>query len=196
MTKLKGAAILGAITVAGVMLVSSFPASSATSGLLISVRRLKNACGTTGDVNPVFAPVCNFVAALTARLVDLGLNPGDPIPSDVAEKALRTLRSPIKRILKGGCCRGLDRCDRCVQAVTEIETFLATNGTALAFQDTFVSACDSTFPDQPTRDECALQVAANVPSLIDNFLTDFPPLTACQNAALRACQSPSGAFLE
>jgi len=202
MTKLKGAAILGAITVAGVMLVSSFPASSATSGLLVSAHRLEKACETTGDV----APVCKFVAGFVVRVAALGLNPGDPIPSDVTEKALRKLRSPIKRLLKSGCCdgpcvlppdecppscvdacgSGFDRCDNCVKAVSEIEIYLATNGTANFLKDTLESACIGRFPDQATTDECIGQFAG-VPTLIDNFLTNFPPLTACQDAALHAC---------
>src|SRR5262249_46281211 len=127
----------------------------------------------------------------------------------VADKALRKLRSPIKRILRGGCCdlncafpdvfgqctapcgnpcgSGFDRCDNCVGAVTDIEIFLATNGTAQSLADTLSSACIGRFPDQATTDECIGQVGGNVPTLIDDFLTNYPPLTACQDVALRAC---------
>jgi len=199
MTKLKGAAILGAMIFAGVTLLNSFPASSATSFLLVSAKRLQKACPDTGATESI----CKFVAAAADRLAGVDLS--QPVPEDLVFKVLRKLRGPIKKELKDGCCdgpcepadcpavcehpcgAGFDRCDNCVQVVTGIEAFLATNGTANSLSDTLSSACDGRFDDPAITAECIGQIEDLMPPLIDWMLANLPPVTACQNAALRAC---------
>jgi hypothetical protein len=203
MTKLKGAAILGAMAFAGVMLVSSFPASSATGSLLVSARRLQNACKNTGSTETL----CKLVATLVDRWGPT-VEQGGPIPADLARKVLlRKLRTPVKRAFKSGCCEfpcdpgagcpgvcnnpcGADRCENCIQLVSDIEAYLSTNATAASLADTLSGACLGRFADQATTDECIGQIKGLVPELIDIFVANFPPVTACQNPALRYCPQP------
>lgn len=199
MTKLKGAAILGAMAFAGVMLVNTFPASSA-SFLLVSAHRLQNACKGTGSTETV----CKFVANLIDRWGPFIDSP-EPLPADLVRKGLRKLRTPIKRALKSGCCDpcltdpcptecanpcGADRCENCIQVVAGIESYLATNGTSQSLSDTLSDACLGRFPDQATTDECIGQIGGLVPPIIDELLASVPPTTACQNPALRYCPQP------
>jgi hypothetical protein len=202
MTNLKGAAILGAITVAGALLLTSFPASSATSVLLAGARRVERTCRTTGPVEPV----CKFVAGLMDRWGAVPL--GDPLPENVAEAGLRKLRAPVKRMQKSGCCdgcalnpgapgcsdvcqtpcgSGYDRCDSCIAAVQSIEAYLATNGTMQSLADTMSTACADRFDDPATIDQCVTQVYELAFGQTDRFLVTYPPLTACRSSVFRAC---------
>lgn len=181
MTKLKGAVILGAMALAGVTLLGSLPASSATSFLLVSGTRLAKACRNTGATEPV----CKFVANAVDRLAGVDLQ--QPVDERLVYKTLRKLRGPIKKAVKQGCCVGLNRCDACVTAVSEIEAYLATNGTSLMLADTLETACDGRFADPNVTAECKGQINGAIPPIIDWLLANYPPQIACQSDALRAC---------
>lgn len=184
MTKLKGAVILGAMALAGVTLLSSLPASSATSFLLVSGTRLAKACRDTGATEPV----CKFMANAVDRLA--GVDLGQPVDETLVYKTLRKLRGPIKKSIKQGCCAGQDRCEACVTAVSEVESYLATNGTAQLLADTLETACDGRFADPNVTAECKFQINGAVPPIIDWILANYPPVTACESDALRACLAP------
>jgi hypothetical protein len=181
MTKLKGAAILGSLVVAGAVLLGSMPASSATSFLLVSGQRLAKTCRNTGATEPV----CKFVANAVDRLAGVDLQ--QPVDDTLAYKTLRKLRGPIKKQMKQGCCVGLSRCDACVQAVSNVESYLATNGSAQTLADTLETACDGRFSDPAVTAECKNQIDAALPSIIDWILANYPPDSTCKSRALRAC---------
>jgi hypothetical protein len=98
MTKLKGAGILGAMILAALTLLTSFPASGKSSFLLASAHRLTNACRASIDDERI----CRFVAGIVVILDDL--DPADPVPPDLAERMLRKLRSPVRHFERVGCC--------------------------------------------------------------------------------------------
>ncbi|MCW5890273.1 MAG: hypothetical protein KIT14_06945 [bacterium] len=181
MTKLKGAAILGCLVVAGATLLSSLPASSATSFLLVSGQRLAKACRGTGATEPI----CKFVANAVDRLA--GVDFQQPVDETVVYKMLRKLRGPVKKQVKQGCCGGLNRCDACVHAVSNVEAYVATNGSVHMFSDTLQTACDGRFGDPVVTAECKGQIDDAIAPIIDWFLANYPPVIACQSRALRAC---------
>jgi hypothetical protein len=99
MTKLKGAAILGAMMFAGVTLLTSFPASGGSSFLPISLHRLQNACRAVEGVDD---GLCRITAGLVEKLGGLGFDPATP--PDQVERAIRKLRPFVQRSLRQTCC--------------------------------------------------------------------------------------------
>jgi hypothetical protein len=181
MTKLKGAAILGAMVLVGATLLSSLPASSASSFLLVSGQRLAKACRDTGATEPV----CKFVANAVDRLAGVDLE--QPVDDALVYKTLRKLRGPIRKAMKQGCCPGATRCEACLFAVSDVEAYLAQNGTAGSLSDTLSTACDGRFADPAITAECKGQIGKATPLIIDWLLSNYPPRTACESSALRAC---------
>ncbi len=197
MTKLKGAGILGAMVIAGVTLLTSFPASSASSFLSLRTWRLEKAC-LSATTNP---DLCKIVARLADRLG----RPEAATEADLAY-AVRKMRGPVQRYQIKGCCDCADtltcdpntcleqcadvdggRCAKCVSAVSTIEARLATNGTAALLADTIGTACDGRFADPAATQSCKDQINGAVPVAIDKLLANLPPLTLCQGLYRRAC---------
>ncbi|HEV7733187.1 MAG TPA: saposin domain-containing protein [Candidatus Binatia bacterium] len=223
MTKLKGAAILGALAIAGVTLLGSFPASGGESFLLINTKRLSKACRAVDDADR--SGICKVAAGLVERLG--GLDPEIEIPPAQLERALRKMGPFVKRGLKQECCdppcrrqcsgggfcftddqctggetclpcpeqpcqtscaelKG-NRCDGCIHMVSNLEAWLANNGSAKLLGDVMENACDGRFADPAITQQCKGEVRQSVNEVIDLVLANAPPATACQNPALRAC---------
>jgi hypothetical protein len=199
MTKTKGALILGALMIAGVTLLASFPASSASSFLLVRTWRLEKACATLlGNERDA----CRIPARLLERLGPLEAE------TDVAY-VIRKMRGPTIHVMNKGCCEPCTvttetpvcpdtctlectdfqgtRCEKCIASLSAIEAYLATNGTAALLADTMATACDGRFDDPATTDACKNQIQSAVPVVIDRILANAPPQTACQGLFRRAC---------
>ncbi len=73
-------------------------------------------------------------------------------------------------------------CENCVTEIELLESELANNGTADNIAGTFNQACAKVNPT--VKKDCAAQAAA-VPALIEQVLSNDPPLTACE--ALASC---------
>lgn len=187
MKKLKAAGVLVALTLAAVTLLNTVPASG-DSGFLITsmVSRLKRYCGT-GQ----YRDACRYIAnvIVPARPILAELQNGDPIPPAKQEAFLRIALARMGRVV------GPEKtCDGCVQKVQNFESLLATNGTSLNIVDLMDDACTARFRNDPTRAaQCAGEVAATVPQLIDLLLANLPPLTACSSGKRRPmnyCAAP------
>lgn len=195
MTNWKGAAILGAMIIAGATLLTSFPASSATAFLQIPLRHVDRACKSV----PESESVCRFMARVLNKWDGVA-----PTPRFL-EFANRQFRTPVNKLLRPGCCsdlcvgpdcvatpcttpcREVPRCDRCIAGVAAIETYLATNGTAALLGDTMSQACVGRFDSQPETDACIAQITGTLPAVIDSVLANLPPQTTCQVLHRRAC---------
>lgn len=77
-----------------------------------------------------------------------------------------------------------DRCAGCVQMLQNLQSWLATNGSAGLLADSMSSACAG--HGDPTQCENTLRNTAAV--VIDRFLAHLPPLTTCNDSALRSCR--------
>src|SRR5262245_43290947 len=176
MDERKGRRILGALVVAALTLYTSLPASGGST-LLISnmLGQLRQACRSAGDLTHACLATVGFFQ------VTFHLDILDPDNGDLAVQRMSQALAPFAEV---DLAPGEDSCDACVQAVTEIEIQLATNGTAAEIISTLDDACDRRFPKDAARAaQCASEIG-NVPSLIDFFLTNAPPVTACQEIGI------------
>jgi hypothetical protein len=165
MTRLKGAAILLGLLVAGTTLLSSLPASGGLPDLSSDVaRRLATACPPSAD-----RALCRFVAGIIQFVAE-------PEPVFV-RKALPRLR-PVVRLP-----RGERDCDGCLQAVGDIEALLATNGTAAGLENMVFDGC-ARFRTQAQVQECQ-ELSSFVPQAIDKVLANMPPQIACSSGDRR-----------
>ncbi len=87
MTKLRGAAILGGLMLAGATLLSSFPASGVSSFLPVKARQLQKACRA---LNGADGGLCSVTANLLKSFGDL--DPNAPLPPYKVKQSLRTVR--------------------------------------------------------------------------------------------------------
>jgi hypothetical protein len=165
MTKFKGAAILGALMIAGLTLFSSLAKSGTFPDLTTEVaRRLATTCPRGEN-----RPLCRFVAGIVQYL--------DEEDFFDAKKALLRLEPAVR------LGPGERNCDGCIQAVSDIEAFLATNGTAADFQSMILDGCDRfRTPEQVAECEA---LAGLVPQGIDRFLAVLPPSIACSSGNRR-----------
>lgn len=225
MTKLKGAAILGALTIAGVTLLTSLPASGGSSFLLVSLKRVSRSCRAVASAD---SGICKTAAGLLDKLG--GLPDEDPTPDAQLDRAVFKMKSFVKRGLRQECCdvpcrsecsgpqdrpcftdaqcpsgetciacpeqpcetlcsefKG-NRCDGCVQMVSNLESWLATNGSAKLLSDVMGTACDGRFADPGITQQCKDEIGGVLPRVIDRTLAGAPPLTACQ--IMGACLVP------
>jgi hypothetical protein len=177
MSKLKGAGILGAIVLAGVILLTTFSVREAIGDFLVlSDPRIEQACSTTG----LNSEVCLIVAGWLQRVGSYVIA-GEAVPPAQLQKAVKLFQQPIRQCKTP--CAGFGACDKCVLVVTELELQLAANGTAANIEDALDTACEGL---DPTLTQQCLDQVANVPLLIDFILTFEPPVTACQT--LGYCQ--------
>lgn len=165
MTKIKGAAILLGLLAAGATLLSTLPASGGLPDLSSDVaKRLATACPPSTD-----RALCRFVAGVIQFL---------PEPSDAfVRKALPRMR-PVVRLP-----RGERNCDGCIEAVSDVESFLATNGTSQALETMIADGC-TRFRTPELIQECQ-GLASFVPQAIDKVLANIPPVTACSSGDRR-----------
>jgi hypothetical protein len=101
MTRLKGIAILGGLLFAGVTLLGSLPASGKDSFLLVSTKRVRNACRAVEGLDD---RICTVTAGLIERLG--GLDPETEPTADQLERAVRKMRPFVRRGLRQECCDG------------------------------------------------------------------------------------------
>jgi hypothetical protein len=83
------------------------------------------------------------------------------------------------------CVVPRDPCARCIQAVSDFETFISTNATTADLQAALEAACAERLSDPAQLGQCA-QVVSDLPPVIDDAVANFPPLTVCQ--ARKACK--------
>jgi hypothetical protein len=79
-------------------------------------------------------------------------------------------------------------CDECVQAVSDLEAFLATNGTARDIEAALSEGCDDRFFHHPKKAAECRKLIGQVPLLIDFALAELPPEIACEE--LKFCPVP------
>jgi hypothetical protein len=156
MNKFKGAAILGALVIAGLSLFSSLPASGGTALTTDVARRLALACPRGED-----RPLCRFVASMV-QFVD---------SEGTLQETLVRLRPAVR------LGPGERNCDGCLQAMSDIEAFLATNGTPAMFQEMIAEGCDR-FRNPSAIQDCQA-LAQRVPQTVDRLLADLPPGIIC-----------------
>jgi hypothetical protein len=221
MTKMKGAAILGGLLLAGATLLSSFPAAGVSSFLPVKPRQLQAACRA---LNGADGGLCSVTANLLKSIGSV--DPDTPIPPATVKQGLRTLRPYVYKGLRQTCCDGPcvrqcsvsetrcfsdancpggetclpcpttcqtpcsefkgDRCAGCIQMMSNLQSWLATNGSAQLLADSLAGACAAQF-DDPTQCEDTLRTTAA--QVIDRFLANLPPQTTCDDSALRSsCQ--------
>jgi hypothetical protein len=173
MTRLKGAAILIGLMIAGLTLLSSLPASGGLPALTGDVaRRLAIACPHGEE-----RPLCRFVASMVQFL--------EAENSDFLQKSRVRLRPAVR------LAPGQRNCDGCIEAMSDIEAFLATNGTAEDLRTMISDGCDR-FRTPAKEQECQGLVSF-VPQVIDRFLAQIPPQIACQGGDRRPfnyCEQP------
>jgi hypothetical protein len=173
MSRLKGAAILIGLMIVGFTLLSGLPASGGFPVLTSDVaRRLAITCPRGEE-----RPLCRFVASIIQFL--------DADQADFLRKSLVRFRPAVR------LAPGERNCDGCVQATSDVEAFLATNGTALGIQTVIFDGCDR-FRTPAKQQECQALVSL-VPHAIDRFLAEVPPFSACSSGDRRPfnhCQAP------
>lgn len=222
MTKLKGAAILGGLILAGATLLSTFPAAGASSFLPVKPRQLQAACRALQGAD---GGLCSVTANLLKSVGSVDFDA--PIPPEKYKQSIRILRPWVRQGLRQPCCDGPcvrhcsvtsdvrclsnancptgetcapcvpgpcqtpcsefdgDRCGGCVQMISNLQAWLATNGSAQLLADAMASACAGRF-DDPTACEDTLTTKSL--QVIDRFLANSPPQTACTDRALRSCR--------
>jgi hypothetical protein len=79
-------------------------------------------------------------------------------------------------------------CDECVEAVSDLEAFLATNGTSLDIEAALSEGCDDRFFYHLQKAAECRRLIGRLPQLIDFALADLPPVTVCQE--LKFCPAP------
>jgi hypothetical protein len=179
MKKLKAAAVLGALALAAITLLSSVPASGEGGFLITSmVSRLKRFC-VPGQYRETCRYIANLIVPATPFLPEL--QNGDPIPED---KLAAFSRVAVARM--GPLVAPESTCDGCVQKVSDIESLLATNGTADNIADQMDDACAARYRNDATlAQQCAGEVSFVVPHLIDVLLANLPPSTMCAEGTRR-----------
>jgi hypothetical protein len=218
MTKLKGAAILGALLFSATVLLPSFPAFSAKSFLPVSTKQLVKTCShlvAPEDADETLGPTaCKIFGSVADRLgpyITTASNPEPPpVTQDVLAKVARKFRGSVKRFLRQDCCDQLcdpfngcpepqepgpcntpcdvyrgQRCDGCVAGISDLEAYMATNGTAQFLADQMDDACTGRFPTPELEADCVQRVDGYIPPAIDLILANLPPQTLCQ--AIRYC---------
>jgi hypothetical protein len=205
MTKVKGATILGALVFVGATLLLSFPALSAKSFLLVSAKRLVKACehhvADDEAQQQLEQQGCKIIAGVVDKLGPYLVDEAPELPPEVLDKVARKFRSPVRRFLRtNACCDPAcdpefeecpttcqtpcrsDRCLGCTQAVSDLEAWLATNGTVADIADTLDEACIG----RPSESECIDQVYDYIPRAVDNILANLPPTEVCER--INYCQ--------
>jgi len=188
MRKRKAAAILVVMILCGLVVVGSgIRLRKASPSLLEHVTSVAMAATDSlfAKLQGAFTGACSDVAALS----------NDPEFFDACAIVVRAFKSTdpavgivreIGKELEDSDSQGAQNaCDACVQFVTEIEIELATNGTAIAIQEAMAAVCENGRLTNPADVDRCRAAAANSPTTIDNFLTDFPPLITCQQ--LKIC---------
>jgi hypothetical protein len=191
MSTARAAGVLGALILCGLLLLSSLALASKDTFFATIQGALLWACSQqaaerSGDDAVVFLKACNYVVralrgvtstspedVAQALFEGLGKNPHFEVPCPEGEE----------------CVTPTTRCDRCVQAVQNLEIVLAANNTVEDIQDALQAACDKRFSDPAEASQC-LQVVNDLPlpAAVDFMLGNFPPLVACQE--LKACPLP------
>jgi hypothetical protein len=180
MSKARAVGVLGALIVGGMVLLSSLAvASDPVPGYFKKVDdAFRRSCRQNSDVAPVCLFLVRVLKPLTPPLFDAGSNTTEEELEDTAVAAFKT-KTP-------GLRRGSD-CDECIQAVTDLEVLLATNGTVLDVRDALEMACESRFADPAKATQCR-EFVAPLPQVIDFLVSNFPPESVCQ--ALKRCPLP------
>ena len=179
MKKLKAAGLLGALALAAVTLLTSVPASG-DNGFLIAgmVTKIKHFCAP-GEFREACRYVATVMAAATPFLPEL--QNSEDIPEAELAAFLPAAANLMKKVV--GPAR---TCDDCVEAVQDLESFLATNGTAAAIADMMDDACPVRFRKDPAlAQQCAGEINSTIPPLIDFLLANLPPQTACSSGTSR-----------
>ena len=142
------------------------------------VSRIKRFCAP-GEFREACRYLANVIVPATPLLPEL--QNGDPIPADKLAAFL-----PIAATRMAPVVAPERTCDGCVQSVSDLEAFLATNTVAATIADMMDDACTARFRNDTARaQQCAGEIHSTIPGLVDLILANLPPLTACSAGTRR-----------
>jgi hypothetical protein len=187
MSKAKAAALVGALSLCGLVVLTSLavaagrPALTKLHGAFIS-GCAKEAAHTPivlpdgGDPREAFFDAC-FLLVRALKVVS-------PSNSDFVERFLAAFVAEIANSLDDlaktfDLTPTGDPCDDCVIVVQEFESFLAANATVPSIALALQAGCEKRFLNPTEADECR-QIVETVPVLVDLLLSNFPPLVLCR----------------
>lgn len=174
MSKPRAAALLGGLTVAGMLVLSSLVGASQGQSYFSQLKGalgrgcLQHATENVGSgQQEIFRAACSFVASTMQELT----------PDAAAPEKREALLGAFAAETPG--LGTPTSCMQCVQTVQDFESYLATNGTAAGIEDALALGCQKKFTSTLLT-ECLQNLAdMSTPQLIDFALANLPPVTAC-----------------
>jgi hypothetical protein len=200
MSKGKAAAVLGGLILTGLMLVSSLAVAGGGKNSKDQHSKHRNAgyfaqlgedfrrgCweeAFSRDPKSFIPPEPFLAACLFIVRTLIPLEP-DQLPrldqvltnrdaEDIEEAALEAFRKETPGLKRRSSC------DECVQAVSDLEADLATNGTARDITDALENGCDERFFRHFAKARQCRSSVSPIPVLIDFVLANLPPVTVCR----------------
>jgi hypothetical protein len=179
MSKARAATLLGGLTMVGILGLSSLVGANDPRSYFHSLKgALGRGCLQQATLNvadedqDIFVAACSFVFSTLREL-----SPGEGEP-EIRQALLDAFAAETPGVSTRSSCT------QCVEGIQDLESYLASNGTAASIQDALALGCRKRFKDAPLT-ECLQNVAAaSVPQLIDFALANYPPATACTTLQL------------
>ena len=201
MSKRQAAAVLGVLVLGGVVLLSTLAAAGGADhfkgsrfkefhrGYFAKLQAFfRHGCWEQSKMEPGpsvpredFLDACLFVVRVLKPLTPTQVLTNTDL-DEVREAFLEALEKETPGL------RRHSTCDECVQAVADLEAILATNSTATDTEAALAEGCDDRFFHHPAKAAECRELVGRTPFLIDFFLAELPPVTACEE--LKFCKVP------
>jgi hypothetical protein len=180
MTRARATAVLGGLTMVGMLMLSSLAGARAEQSYFYQLKgAMGRAClqyatqSIEEEKQDIFRAACSFASAALQKL----------LPGDGDAEVLAALVASFGEEAPG--VSALSSCDECIEGISDLEAYLATNGTAANIQDALALSCLKQFTKKAQINKCLQNVAAvSVPRLIDFALANLPPTAACTQLQL------------